>query len=185
VRYPVSEIGAGGCVFAEYHGFVELDWDAALVPATGADAVVYKIWLAPKTGGLVQSFTFLGGQHFAGHAPVSPSYMPSMIWSPDLDPTREYCATITAFGYGDRARVELRSEQRCAPVAQLCEEGAADCSSTAIDAGVATDSGPAGDASTAGEAGKAGGCSTSAGGVSLLGAALGLTALAARRWRRG
>ena len=36
VRYPVADIGSGNCVFAEYHGFITVDYDPGTVPNTPA-----------------------------------------------------------------------------------------------------------------------------------------------------
>ena len=157
VRYPVSEINSGTCVGAEYEGFVAFDWDAALVPHTPADAVIYTASLTPKTGGTTQSFTFLGDTHYSGYLPTSPDYFAGSYWWLDLDPTLEYCLAISAFGYGDLASIEQRSAEVCGPVTQACKPGA-DCGS---------------------------GCSSASGGASLPGILLAFTALAARRWRRG
>ena len=40
-------------------------------------------------------------------------------WTPYLDPTLEYCASITSFGFGDLARSPVTSNTICAPVTEV------------------------------------------------------------------
>jgi hypothetical protein len=118
VRYPLSEINQGNCVSSEYRGYLRIDYDPARVPNTAPDGTVYVITLGPKTGGSTQAFYFLGDDLFKGQ---SPELDPHLLdrWSPELDPSREYCATISAFGDGDLARLPITSESLCASVKQL------------------------------------------------------------------
>jgi hypothetical protein len=125
VRYPVDEIGSGNCVFGEYLGFITIDYDPAVVPNTEAASVVQTFRLVPKTGGAEQTFVFSGATPYQGLAPEG-DYHPLSFrtWSPELDPSREYCLTIDAFGDGDLARGALRSVGVCATVTELAAPGA-------------------------------------------------------------
>jgi len=124
VRYPLSDIGSGNCVFAEYHGFLTVDYDPATVPNTPPASVVQTFRLAPKTGGGAQVFNYVGDAPFAGLAPSGDHPLPLGLWQPELDPTLEYCLTISASGDGDIARLRLESQPVCATVAQLSASGA-------------------------------------------------------------
>lgn len=124
VRYPLSEIASGDCVFAEYHGFVTVDYDPATIPNTPPSSVVHTFQLAPKTGGSAQTFNYVGGAPFVGLEPKGDHPLPLGSWQPELDPTREYCLTISAFGDGDIARLALSSQPTCATVVQLSSAGA-------------------------------------------------------------
>jgi MYXO-CTERM domain-containing protein len=46
------------------------------------------------------------------------------VWQPYLDPTLEYCASITSFGFGDLARLPVVSNTVCARVDQVSLPGA-------------------------------------------------------------
>jgi hypothetical protein len=124
VRYPVSEINSGDCVFAEYHGFITVDYDPATVPNTPPGSVVHVFSLAPKTGGSAQTFVYAGDAPFTGTEPVGDHPLPTGAWQPELDPTREYCLGISAFGDGDLARLPLTSDAVCANVVQISSAGA-------------------------------------------------------------
>jgi hypothetical protein len=124
VRYPVADINAGGCVFAEYHGFITVDYDPGTVPNTPAASVVQIFQLAPKNGGSAQRFVYTGATPFAGHAPTEDYPRPTWNWHPELDPTRQYCLGVSAVGDGDIARLPLGSETVCADVVQLSAGGA-------------------------------------------------------------
>jgi hypothetical protein len=125
VRYPVSAIGGGACVFSEYHGFITVDYDPAVIPNTEATSVVHTFRLVPKTGGLEQTFVYTGSDAFSGYAPSGDYYPPSFSsWQPELDPSREYCLTIEAFGDADLARQTPTSNQVCARVTELAAKGA-------------------------------------------------------------
>jgi hypothetical protein len=124
VRYPLAEINAGRCVFAEYHGFITVDYDPATVPNTTAASVIHTFQLAPRTGGSPQTFVYAGATPFAGHEPTEEYPTPTWNWHPELDPTREYCLSISAFGDGDLARLPVQSQSACAEVVQLSVQGA-------------------------------------------------------------
>jgi hypothetical protein len=115
-RYPLSEINSGNCVFAEYHGFIRFEYDPASIPNTPPESTINFITLAPKTGGSSQVFYFSGDSGYQGQSPVGDPHAFGP-WRPELDPTREYCATVTSFGDGDLARLPMVSEQVCAMVA--------------------------------------------------------------------
>src|SRR5450432_1345580 len=124
VRYPVADIASGNCVFAEYQGFITIDYDPATVPNTPASSVVHTFHLAPMTGGAAQTFVYTGSNAFTGLAPSGAYPIPLGQWQPDLDPTRQYCLSISASGDGDLARPMLSSNQVCADVTQLSATGA-------------------------------------------------------------
>ncbi|HEY5088856.1 MAG TPA: MYXO-CTERM sorting domain-containing protein, partial [Polyangia bacterium] len=117
-------IASGNCVFAEYQSFITIDYDPATVPNTAASSVVHTFHLAPMTGGAAQTFVYTGGAPFPGLAPSGAYPLPLGQWQPDLDPTRQYCLSISAFGDGDLARPMLSSNQVCAAVTQLSATGA-------------------------------------------------------------
>lgn len=120
VRYPA---GLGGmCIYSEYHAFIELDYEPAAIPDTPSGSVIYTVRLWPKTGGQRQDWSFTGAHVFKGAPPKAPDYMPG-AWPTDLDPSREYCVTITARGYGDLARLTLTSEEKCTQVTSLNYDG--------------------------------------------------------------
>jgi hypothetical protein len=134
VRYPVGDIASGNCVFAEYQSFITIDYDPATVPNTAPSSVIHVFGLSPKTGGAQQTFVFTGSSVFTGLAPSGDYPLPLGQWQPDLDPTREYCLGISAFGDGDLARGRLSSNAVCATVTQLAATGAT-LSPTTGDAG--------------------------------------------------
>jgi hypothetical protein len=121
VRYPVSEIGSGDCVFDEYHGFISFEWDPATFPSTPADLVLYRFVLRTKNGDAMQDRMAPGSAHYSGADPTG-TFLPS-VWSPDLDPTREYCLRIVAIGFGAIGDQGLWSQEVCAPVAQVNRAG--------------------------------------------------------------
>jgi len=123
VRYPVADIASGNCVFAEYHGFITVDYDPATVPNTDPASIVYTFSLAPKNGGSAQTLVH-AGDPFTGLAPDGAYPLPTGEWQPELDPTRQYCLTISAFGDGDLARLPVTSGPVCADVVQLSAAGA-------------------------------------------------------------
>jgi hypothetical protein len=123
VRYPVADIASGNCVFSEYHGFITVDYDPATVPNTPPTSVVYAFQLVPKNGGSAQTF-INAGDPFTGLAPEGTYPLPLGDWQPELDPTRQWCLSISAFGDGDLARLPLGSQQVCAEVEQLSAAGA-------------------------------------------------------------
>jgi hypothetical protein len=145
VRYPVSEIGSGNCVFDEYHGFIRLAYEPAVIPNTSPDGTIYSVTLVPKNGSLTQTFSFPGSALFTGQSPELDLHAFGP-WRPELDPSREYCASISAFGDGDLARLPVRSERLCAPVKEVSSIGgqvpSADAGVPSAEAGVpATEAG--------------------------------------------
>jgi len=124
VRYPVADINSGNCVFAEYHGFITVDYVPGSTPNTAAASVVHTFSLAPKNGGSAQTFVYTGDTPFAGVEPAGAYPSPTGLWQPELDPTRPYCLTISAFGDGDIARLPVSSQSICADVVQLSAMGA-------------------------------------------------------------
>jgi MYXO-CTERM domain-containing protein len=124
VRYPVADIASGNCVFAEYHGFITIDYDPAVVPNTPPGSLVQTIHLAPKNGGSEQAFMYVGETPFKGLEPTGDYPTPIGLWHPELDPTRQYCLSVSAFGDGDIARLPVTSEVICADVVQLSAAGA-------------------------------------------------------------
>lgn len=124
VRYPTRDIGSGNCVFAEYHGFIAVDYDPATVPNTAPASIVSTFQLAPKYAGSAQTFVYMGDTPFIGLEPIGDYPLPTGQWQPELDPTRSYCLAIRAFGDGDLARQALASQEICAEVVQLSAAGA-------------------------------------------------------------
>jgi MYXO-CTERM domain-containing protein len=131
VRYPIADIGAGTCVFSEYIGYLTFEADAAVIPGTPSDSVFNTISLAPKYGGAAtQSHSYTGARTYSGDRVEDPK----SSWKPFLDPTLEYCASITSFGGGDIARLPVRSNTLCARVQEISEPGAGDVPDAATDA---------------------------------------------------
>jgi hypothetical protein len=124
VRYPVADINSGNCVFAEYHGFITVDYVPASIPNTAAASVAHAFQLAPQNGGSAQTFVYTGEAPFAGLEPTGAYPLPTGLWQPELDPTRPYCLTISAFGDGDIARLPVSSQSICGDVVQLSATGA-------------------------------------------------------------
>jgi len=117
VHYPVELLNSGECIFAEYRGLISLDYDPAVIPDTPDESVIYTLSLRPKTGGLREQISFTGAQLLKGSTATKPPHVPNFPdWPTDLDPTREYCASIVASGYGDLARLPLTSNKVCAKV---------------------------------------------------------------------
>jgi hypothetical protein len=135
VRYPIAEINSGDCVFSEYIGYITFDADPATIPGTPPESVVSSISLTPKYGGAApQGVTFTGAKPYSGDPPGA--YSPTAAtWMPFLDPTLEYCAGITSFGFGDIARLPLVSNTVCARVQEISMPGAR------VDAGATADAG--------------------------------------------
>ena len=136
VRYPVSQIAAGGCVFAEYEGYIDLNYQDGSLPGTPAEEVITVLTLEPKTGGDRQTFVFAGLSHFEG-APLYDSAtgavidvpdggLPSPVyalWKPTLEPDREYCATLTLHGRNDQAMGNVMSNSVCTTVMNISAGG--------------------------------------------------------------
>jgi len=136
VRYPVAEIASGNCVFSEYLGYITFDASVAAIPGTPSASVVNTITLRPKNGGAAeQGRAFTGAKAYSGDPAGAFEPYSSAEWTPFLDPTLEYCAAITSFGFGDLARLPVTSNVVCAHVAQVSMPGAGD----EVDGGSATD----------------------------------------------
>ncbi len=125
IRYPVDEIGAGGCVFAEYEGYIDLDYQDGNIPDTDSAEVIHVLRLSPKTGGAQQSFVFAGGPFIGawengpsgGMTPVAEGSLPSptrALWKPTVERGREYCATLQLYGRNDLAMEPVVSNTVCA-----------------------------------------------------------------------
>jgi MYXO-CTERM domain-containing protein len=165
VRYKLSDIAAGQCVFAEYHGYVMLDAEPAVIPGTPPASVVSTLTIAPRHGGAApQSFTFTGPNAFAGGGPLPDNYPSSQpTWKPDFDPTLEYCAAISSFGYGDLSRLAVVGNTVCTHVTEVAVPGAGDVvdggpdasSGTSSEGGTIPDSGAAADGATTADSGAA------------------------------
>jgi hypothetical protein len=151
VRYPISEIGSGDCVFSEYIGYISFESDPASIPGTPPDSVVNTITLRPRYGGAAdQSLTFTGA-NYTGE-PAGALLPPgSSEWLPYLDPTLEYCAGIRSFGVGDIARLPVDSNVICVRVNEVSTPGARvdDAGAAIQDAGV--DAAPAQDDAAPGD----------------------------------
>jgi hypothetical protein len=124
VRYPLADIASGNCVFAEYHGFITVDYTPATVPNTAPSSIVHTFQLEPQHGGSAQTFTYVGEAPFQGGAPTGAYPLPTGAWQPELDPTQAYCLSVGAFGDGDAARPPLSSQALCTEVTQLSAAGA-------------------------------------------------------------
>lgn len=135
VRYDVREIAAGGCIFDEYEGYLDLDHRPGTVPGTPPEEIIHVVSLAAKNGQSVGEFVSLGPPNFEkvpeGGAP-SPAFAD---WKPVLAPDREYCATVTLYGRNDQATPLNRSEPLCAPVINIDARKQAPASDAAVDAG--------------------------------------------------
>src|SRR3954471_24684954 len=83
VRYPVADIASGNCVFAEYHGFITVDYVPGSIPNTAAASVVHAFQLAPKNGGSAQTFVYTGQAPFAGLEPTGAYPIPIGLWQPE------------------------------------------------------------------------------------------------------
>jgi hypothetical protein len=136
VRYPVAQIDVGGCVFDQYHGYIDVDYQDGTVPGTPADEVIGTLSLLPENGTFAQTWVFAGGR-FEGHTPEIPEggtpQPQSATWRPELVPDRRYCVTLQQEGRNDLAILPLRSNTACAEVINLDLSGG--------DGGVVADAG--------------------------------------------
>ena len=132
VHYPVEQVAAGGCVFDEYEGYIDVDYQDGSVPNTPANEIVTVLWLQPKTGSSSQKFVFAGLPHFNGAqiqnamgsalVEVPDGGFPSPVhalWKPTLEPDREYCVYMTLYGRNDQAMPQVMSNNVCATVINL------------------------------------------------------------------
>jgi hypothetical protein len=132
VRYPVEQVAAGGCVFDEYEGYIDVDYQDGSVPNTPANEIVTVLSLQTKTGSSTQKFVFAGLSHFDGAqvqnamgsalVDVPDGGFPSPVyalWKPTLEPDREYCVSMTLYGRNDQAMPQVTSNNVCATVTNL------------------------------------------------------------------
>lgn len=127
VRYPLNQIAAGGCVFSEYEGYLDIAYEPGSVPGTPDAELLTVVTLSPKTGGMAQTFVTPGRERVPlarseGGQEVPEGRLPSpaqSFWKPELAPDREYCATVTLYGRNDLAALPPVSEPICAPVMNL------------------------------------------------------------------
>jgi hypothetical protein len=124
VHYPADQIGGGSCVFSEYVGYVDLDYQDGVVPGTPAEEVVGVIQLTSRTVGEFPPFVF-AGSHFEGVMDGAGDVPHDGIWKPMLAPDAEYCATMTLYGRNDRAMPAVISNQICAEVHSVDTAGGA------------------------------------------------------------
>jgi hypothetical protein len=143
VRYPIDQIGAGGCVFAEYEGYIDIDYQDGTLPGTPAEETIGRITLEPRTGGLVQTLVFAGIPHFYGGAwtqgqssnPDGTVRSPTVAWNPTLEPDREYCVTISLYGRNDRASLPIVSNRICSNVMNVDAQAGGGSSSSGCQVG--------------------------------------------------
>jgi len=120
VLYPMAY--SSSCIPSSHEGFVTVDYAPATIPNTPPAAVLHTFTLTPRQEGAAQTFLYAGATPFAGRAPQGSLPIPGS-WQPELDPTQEYCLTISATGDGGDARPTLTSEPLCAPVVELSTDG--------------------------------------------------------------
>jgi hypothetical protein len=123
-HFQPNEIGGDSCVRSADVSWVELKLDGAQVPGTAPVAVINSVTLMPKAGGAAQSHMFLGQEMYPGETPAPNGPRAPPGWSPNLDPSVEYCATVTSFGTGDLSRAPLVSNTLCTSVESVGTPGA-------------------------------------------------------------
>jgi hypothetical protein len=127
VRYSPADVGAGACVFAEFEGYADVDYQPPPLPGTPPDEAINVLSLTPRNGGVTQTLVFAGSEPIRlartdTGAPVPSGQRPSpaqSIWKPELSADREYCATLTIYGRGSLALTPVSSAPLCAPVMSL------------------------------------------------------------------
>jgi len=123
VHYAPEQVGNGSCVFSDYVGYVDLDYQDGVVPGTPADEVIAVIQLSSTTVGEQHSYVFAGGRF--GGVMEGPDGVPhDGVWKPALAPDAEYCATMTLYGRNDQAALPVVSNLMCAKVSNLDASGA-------------------------------------------------------------
>jgi MYXO-CTERM domain-containing protein len=183
-HYPKSQVGAGGCVSAEYEGYFALDFTAGTVRGTPPEDVISILRLESSETRLIQSLVFMGLDKLPGGfeedrggnipLPGGGSLSVDALWKPVLEAGGTTCAWIEIAGRNDTYTAPFASNSVCVPV-------------TSVDSPDLTQgAGGAGGASAPGGVGTAGGnsgCSVvpARGGGALVVAML---ALVARRRRR-
>jgi hypothetical protein len=124
------------CAQQDHEGYIDLPYTPGSIAGTPPDEVINVVTLGPKAGGQKQTFVFTGSKPMLltrvwssfgpGVVEESLAEFPSPIfspWKPTLDPTLEYCATLTIFGRNDQEGAPLTSETVCAPVTRLATDG--------------------------------------------------------------
>lgn len=118
VHYPPEQVGGGSCVFSDYVGYVDLDYQDGALPGTPAEEVVAVIQLSSTTAGDQHAYVFAGGRF--GGVMDGPGGVPhDGVWKPALAPEAEYCATMTLYGRNDQAALPAVSNLLCAKVTNV------------------------------------------------------------------
>jgi hypothetical protein len=177
VRYPVSQINAGGCVFSEFEGYFAVDFTPAAIPGTPPEEVISVLSLSPKFGGSQLQLVFMGittlpGGLVSGRGALSGNGVslpdgeglsaPDAMWKPELQPDREYCATISSFGRNDQATLPASSNQVCVSVVNIDGRGLPETAPQA-DAGIDASQGDGGVGGSEGRPLATGGCTVGGG----------------------
>jgi len=200
-HYPESEVGAGGCVFAAYEGYFDIDFAAGTVPGTPPEEVVSILTISSRQTDLLQSLVFMGLDQLpggfvtsaGGNIPLAGGgalSAPQALWKPVLEADGTTCATISTFGRNNLAAPSLQSNTVCVPVTSVDSPHLTPGAGGAGAAGVTGGAGASGSAGAPGATGTTRGSSgcavmpagTARGGSALVLAALGL--MAARRRRK-
>jgi hypothetical protein len=134
--HHTNHASSAACVFTADEGYLDLQYQPGALDGTPPAEVVNLLTLTPKGGGAAQTFVFTGlePKRFSitwgsiGKGVVDPSLeaFPSSIfaeWKPQLDPNREYCATLTLVGRNAMATPLATSDPICAPVTRLATDG--------------------------------------------------------------
>jgi hypothetical protein len=127
VHYSAEEIGGGSCVFSEYMGYVDLDYQDSSVPNTPAAEVVNVIRLVSRQSLDEHSFV-VAGNHFEGIMEGPGGVPHAGTWTPPLMPGEEYCATMTSYGRNDLAMPVVVSDPICAKVQNVDTNSPDGCS---------------------------------------------------------
>lgn len=122
VRYPRELMSGGTCIFSEYVGYVDLDYEDGVVPGTPAEEVVAVIQLSSTTVGDQHTFAFAGGR-FGGVMEGVNGVPHDGVWKPALAPAAEYCARMTLYGRNDQAAVPAVSNLFCTTVREVDAPG--------------------------------------------------------------
>jgi MYXO-CTERM domain-containing protein len=132
IRYDKSEVGAGGCVFSEYEGYVDADFTAATFADQAPQDLVNVLSLRAKGGGDEQVFVHAGpefrwafaqnGQTGTGKIPDGGRPNPQALWKPKLTAHDEYCLTVTSYG---ATSAPVTSNEICAAVLRIDARAAA------------------------------------------------------------
>jgi hypothetical protein len=152
-QYDKSEIGAGGCVFAEYEGYIDLDYQPAVFEGLVPEDVVHVLSLRRKDGASTEIYVAgrlesrapfarsLDGVSRIPDGGVPCAQYPT--WKPNVIADQEYCLTMTSYG---ATSAPVVSNEVCAVVVGLDARRPA-----AADAGAPSDAVAAPDAAAMGE----------------------------------